>query len=329
MVTAKELELYRNDEVLKESELALQEYQYALNEYMYVESTIDSVLKLRLHASNIKVINESGNMDDLTLLTNAALNEAAEAKDANKVSLWQKFKNFLTRLWNSIQKLFTGVDTNAFKELQKKGGKIKVGSGIKELVDVAETVGNEMDRAKGAAGKIAAAISAVAGISVAGVGIKSWLSKKESEADIVDEDGNVIGKGGSVKEIDAAEAENLWNRAKNAVSKLFGKAKDEIDENAPVDQNTTEGTSILSKLGNIVTKYVIDPIGKGLAKVGLKKGNGAETQPNQQNTNQTTDQQPTQNQQAQAQGQQQTQQQSAQPAQPAQQQQNNNNNNAQ
>lgn len=322
MVTARELELYRNDEVLKESELALQEYQYALNEYMYVESTIDSVLKLRLHASNIKVINESGNMDDLALLTNAALNEAAEAADANKVSLWQKFKNFLTRLWNSIQKLFTGVDTNAFKELQKKGGKIKVGSGIKELVDAAETVGNEMDRAKGAAGKIAAAIGAVAGISITGVGIKSWLSKKESEADVVDEDGTVIGKG-SVKEIDAAEAENLLTRAKNAALKLFGKAKDEIDENAPVDQNTTEGTSILSKLGNLVTKYVVSPITKGLSKVGIKKDAATSNQTNQQNTEQTTEQQPTQNQQTQPQ--QQQNQQPAQPTQPVQQQQNNNN----
>ncbi len=272
MVTAMELKYYSENADLRESEMAYQEFMYAINEHAYVESMIENRLKLNLQAVNMKVINESGSMDDVVMLTNAALSEAADQNNANNESLWQKFKNFLTRLWNAVQKIFTGNDTEAYKKLVAANNKVRIPVIIDDTINTLTEASNKIKvTGKG----IAAALASIVGLTAGGFGIAEAVKKLKGKDN------------GETKEVPAAEADKKLNILKNLHDKFFGllaKNPEEIPDEKPADVDDTKlGES--SGIVATVTGWLENLMSKIKSAV-MKSGN---TNDQNANTNSGTD----------------------------------------
>ena len=260
MVTAMELKYYSENADLRESEMAYQEFMYAINEHAYVESMIENKLKLNLQAVNMKVINESGSMDDVVMLTNAALSEAADQNNANNESLWQKFKNFLTRLWNAVQKIFTGNDTEAYKKLVAANNKVRIPVIIDDTINTLTEASNKIKvTGKG----IAAALASIAGLTAGGVAIKNAIESLKGKDN------------GETKEVPAAEADKKLNILKSLHDKFFGllgKNPEEIPDQKPADVDDSK-LSESSGIVATVTGWIENLMSKIKSAV-MKSGSG-------------------------------------------------------
>ena len=167
---------------------ASKECEIALAECAYLEAMVDSKLAINLAKSELKCMQEStaeSYVSDLAYLFNEAEKEAEEKNEGILSKFVGAIKKFFINTWNSIQKLFTKENTEAWKKLHAE-----------ELV--AEDTGNLLDQ-------IEAAVNEAKGIDFKRFGKVGLIA-------------TLIGGGG-------AAAYANWDKIKEAIkpSKMNGK----------------------------------------------------------------------------------------------------------
>ncbi len=112
--------VYAMNEFEREMAIAEKVYDIAMSEVAYMEAMIDSKLRINMAKSELKVMQESSEescIGDLAYL----FNEAAKEAEAQSQGVFAKIKtsvvNFITSVWNSIQKLWSHQDTEAYQKM--------------------------------------------------------------------------------------------------------------------------------------------------------------------------------------------------------------------
>ena len=273
--------------------IAEKEYALAMNEIAHASAIIESSLELNMQRAELKVLKESGTELDLLYLYEAAGEDAQ--KNTNQQGFFSKMaaavKNFITKAWNAIQRIFTGKDTEAYKKLMNAQGKFKID--IPDPTEVLSNVENTLSSINAKTVGIGAAI----GASIIGlIGAIKAFKKKE---------GN--GEGAVLDENKGKTIISKINNITNHISSIFKKSEATPDEqvsytNEDGAKQETDTKGICGKLSEHIkdiTGWIAAKIHAGLSKIGIKSGDqGANPENNNGNGagngGQDT-QQPTQN----------------------------------
>ena len=215
--------------------IAEKEYALAMNEIAHASAIIESSLELNMQRAELKVLQESGNEMDLLYLYEAAGQDAQN--NANQQGFFSKMatavKNFITKVWNGIQKIFTGKNTEAYDKLMKAQGKIKLS--IPDPTEILNNVESGLSAINGkTAGIGLAAAASIGGIMAA---IKNFKNRENKEE-------NYIGITATVKIVDKTGVEM------EALTAAMVSALTIYDMCKAVDKRMViEGTHLLKKTG--------------------------------------------------------------------------------
>lgn len=259
MVSAIDLSLYQESEFLKECAIAGKAFDLVQNECAYLESMMTNKLKLNLQQAELKVITESGSMDDMVLLANAAITEAEEAKPSIFAKFWTGITTFFTNIWNSVQKLFTGENTEAWNKLHASPKKVRFDYDVKAITDAADKAVGEMKKGVGIKGIITGAVAAVAGGATIGVLIKNHKDQPKPV------------------EISGAEAVEVANKAKGIVSTITDFFKKTKPEEVPEAEQAEaqKQSNVFRTVLDFLNTHVIAPVAKAAGAIGGNKNAAA------------------------------------------------------
>ena len=240
--------VFAMDEFDREMTIAEKAFDIAMAEAAYLESMIDAKLKINMAKSELKVMTESTTesaQGDLVYL----FNEAGKEAEANKEGVFTKVKNavisFFVSVWNSIQKLFTKEDTEAYKKLQASKEKIKLPMNVKFLADKGEAIANALDTqepSEGKFGKVAKIIGATVAVG-GGVAGATALIKHMGEATTQE------------TEITKGEAVGILEKLKNMLPK-FQKSVQGVNDTPNDEGGATGVLNIFKKIGEWIGKAV-------------------------------------------------------------------------
>lgn len=250
--------------------IAEKEYALAMNEVAHAQAIIESSLELNMQRAELKVLQESGSELDLLYLYEAAGADASKNTENQGFlkKITDALKNAITTVWNAIQKVFTGKNTEAYDALQRAKGKVKL-----NIPDPSELLGTVESSLSGISGKSGPAIIAaiVAAIPVLGIAInKFWNRKNKGETCEVD-----ANKGNGLFATVQRILGHVDNIEKNVEAAPDEGEKDYKDENG----NTKKGnkTGLFSEISTKVKDAALkigNEIGSALQKIGCKLGIG-------------------------------------------------------
>lgn len=245
--------------------IAEKEYALAMNEIAHASAIIESSLELNMQRAELKVLQESGNEMDLLYLYEAAGQDAQN--NANQQGFFSKMatavKNFITKVWNGIQKIFTGKNTEAYDKLMKAQGKIKLS--IPDPTEILNNVESGLSAINGkTAGIGLAAAASIGGIIAA---IKNFKNRENKEENF----------------IDGAKAKGLLGiieRIKGHIDSIFKKGETSANEEVTYKDDAgaeqkTDTKGILGKICDAVkdaTGWVAGKITAGLSAIGIHAG---------------------------------------------------------
>lgn len=254
MVSNSDLALYQESEFLRECAVAEKNFELVRNECAYLESMMTNKLKLNLQQAELKVITESGSMDDMVLLANAAITEAEEAKPSIFAKFWTGFTTFLTNTWNAIQKVFTGKNTEAYNKLNSPNIKVRFNYDVKAITAAADQAVGEMKKGVGIKGAIAAAATAVVG----GLSIGAIIKKHKEAPKAV--------------ELTGTEAVEVADKAKGIFSTITDFMKkikpEEAAKEAEADTTTQSKVSIWQTVASFIRTHILDVVSNKIKELG-------------------------------------------------------------
>lgn len=269
--------------------IAEKEFQIAMNEIAHAEAIIESKLELNMQRAELKVLQESGTELDLIYLYEAAGDDADKQKDEQGIisKIITAIKNFWTKAWNGLQRIFTGKDTEAYQKLMKKGGKFNI-----NIPDPSEMM-NQVE-------------NAVSGLTTKTVGIGASIAA--AIASIIIFINKLKKKGNAEVEISVDKANNMVQKSNSLLDKLplIGNLinkdpkKDEKNTVNGDDSGEKDATGLFGLLTTKLKEFatlISTPIKAGLAKLGINvdgNNNSNQAQPtadgNGGNPTPTTDQ---------------------------------------
>ena len=263
-----------------ERELAVAEkaYDIAISEIAYMEAMIDSKLIINMAKSELKVMQESSAescVGDLAYL----FNEAAKEANAQSEGIFAKIKtsvlNFITSVWNSIQKLWSHQDTEAYKKMMASKQKYTAPCNIGFFMNTAEEINGLASGGVAGAGSklksVATKIGAAAGITIGALSVKGIYDAIKTQSETPTEC-----TGGQLAQ---------WNeqlKKLNIFTKFFNSTKNmnDAEEPAPTpdadvkDENKADNSgSWLAKLMQLMTSFG-SKITKFIESVASKFKNG-------------------------------------------------------
>ena len=144
------------------------EFEIAMREADFMLEMVDAKYEFNTMRADLKVYNESGDINDLSALYTEAGNEATQSKEGILSKIINGIKNFISNIINGIKKLFTGESKNIPDDTPVKGGK-----------GLAEFGQNLMDAAKEHAGLIAF-------VTATGLGVVAY-NKFNKQRDKIDQ----------------------------------------------------------------------------------------------------------------------------------------------
>lgn len=258
-----------------ERELAVAEkaYDIAMSEIAYMEAMIDSKLRINMAKSELKVMQESSAescVGDLAYL----FNEAAKEANAQSEGIFAKIKtsvlNFITSVWNSIQKLWSHQDTEAYKKMMASKQKYTAPCNIGFFMNTAEEInGLASGGVTGAVSKVksvATKIGAAAGITVGALSVKGIYDAIKAQSETPTEC-----TGGQLAQ---------WNeqlKKLNIFTKFFNSTKNMNDAEEPAsapddakDENKAENSvswlaklmQLMTSFGSKITKFIASVVDK-------------------------------------------------------------------
>ena len=209
--------VFTMDEFEREMTIAEKAYDIAMSEVAYLEAMIDAKLKINMAKSEYKVMTES-TMEtakgDLVYL----YNEAGKEQEANQQGLFEKVKQavvtFFVSAWNAIQKVFTKVDTEAYKKLQ---GKVTFPMDVKFLADKGGTLADALDDVEPSDSKIVKIAKIVGAVGVTAGGIAGINALINHTKEAVHKETTVDG---SEVEGIVAKLRNIFPKFSNAAKNL-------------------------------------------------------------------------------------------------------------
>jgi hypothetical protein len=285
--------VFAMSDVGREIAIAEKQYDIAAKEIAFLEAMSDSKLQINIAKSELKVMMESTEdrmVSDFVYLVKEASNDNKQGDESLIQRIGRTIHELFTKVWNAIQKIFTGKNTEAYNKLKQSKDQIELGFNLQTL----EKAINEISE-----------------------GVKqpaSWLAANGTKLI-----GLVTGTGIVAVAIDVLHkperAKERITYAKSYVLETFEKIKEkipfinkkseEMEKNPPAtDENSKEGASIFQKitapiasvvgsLGNLIDSWVKKLTGKGSDEEGAKPdenqgngdGNGPTTGNNGQNGN--------------------------------------------
>ena len=252
--------------------IAEKEYALAMNEIAHASAIIESSLELNMQRAELKVLKESGTELDLLYLYEAA---GADAQNnADQQGFFSKManavKNFITKAWNGIQKIFTGKDTEAYQKLMKAQGKVKLS--IPDPTELLNSVESGLSTINAKTVSIGlAAAGSIVGIFAA---IKNFKNRENKNEESYADEGKMKGMLGAIDRI-TGHIDSLLNKGKTSTN-------DSVtynDENGAEQKTDTRG--ILGKICNAVqdaTGWVASKIWAGLNAIGIHSSEGKNNQ---------------------------------------------------
>lgn len=205
------------DEFEREMTIAEKAYDIAMSEVAYLEAMIDAKLKINMAKSEYKVMTESTAetaQGDLVYL----YNEAGKEQEASQEGLFTKVKNavisFFVSAWNAIQKVFTKVDTEAYKKLK---GKVTFPMDVKFLADKGSTLADALDDVEPSDSKIVKIAKIVGAVGVTAGGIAGINALINHTKEAVHKETTVDG---SEVEGIVAKLRNIFPKFSNAAKNL-------------------------------------------------------------------------------------------------------------
>ncbi len=166
--------VFTMDEIGREFVIAEKAYDIAMAEVAFMESMIDSRLKINRAKSELKVMTESTEdtcTGDLAYL----FNEAAKDAEVSGEGIFTKVKNavvnFFVSTWNTIQKIFTKKDTEAYKRVKGSKAVVKLPMNAKFFANVGDAVCGTAADGKTTGEKIGAVAKILGITTAAGAGL--------------------------------------------------------------------------------------------------------------------------------------------------------------
>ena len=247
--------VFAMDELSREFTVAEKELDIQFAEIAYMEAMIDAKLKINMAKSELKVMCESTEehaQGDLVYL----YNEAAKEAEANGESIFVKAKNavvsFFISAWNSIQKVFTKHDTEAYTKLKASKAKVKLPMDVaffanagSECCDIASGNGSILDKAKGFVKAFGIPVAAGAGAFGAFATIRNKCKEKAS----------------TPVEMTEAEAVGVLEKLKNLMGKFVNPVKSITEDKDSEAQEKGIASKFFNFLGDI-GKYISSAISK-------------------------------------------------------------------
>ena len=223
--------VFAMDSYDKEIAVAEKAYEIEMSEVAYLEAMVDAKLKINLARSEYKVMTESTAetaAGDLCYLYNEAAKEAEE----NSESFLTKAKNavisFFTTVWNAIQKVFTKVDTEAYKALKASKEKVNLPCNASYIADKGEKIAAALE-GNGNIVKKAIAVAAALGVTIGGgVTLKNAIDRAKEE-------------GSKPTAILKSDAIQLLERIKDLPKRLMNAIKGTNENDAPTGDDTAKG----------------------------------------------------------------------------------------
>lgn len=223
--------VFAMDSYDREIAVAEKAFEIEMSEVAYLEAMVDAKLKINLARSEYKVMTESTAetaAGDLCYLYNEAAKEAEE----NATGFLTKAKNavitFFTTVWNSIQKVFTKVDTEAYKALKASKEKVNLPCNASYIADKGEKIAAALE-GNGNIVKKAIAVAAALGVTIGGgVTIKNAIDRAKEE-------------GSKPTTILKSDAIQLLERIKDLPGRLLNAIKGVNENDAPEGDNAANG----------------------------------------------------------------------------------------
>lgn len=225
-------------EFMKEMFIAEKAYNIDMAEIAMTESVINAQLQINLARSEVRVMMESADVSDLFFLVEEAANDANEQKENIFLRMFRSIGNFFVTVANSIQKLFTGKNLEAYNNILKKKGKVAIPKGINQVLEDVEGALNKTEQVISSNGKdIAKIIAAVAAAITASGGAFAFYNKSRKSAE--------------TEEVPATKGKSILDRAKELVSRI-GKAFVEFGNLKKGDNSANSGNPIPHVEGEVV-----------------------------------------------------------------------------
>lgn len=223
--------VFAMDSYDREIAVAEKAFEIEMSEVAYLEAMVDAKLKINLARSEYKVMTESTAetaAGDLCYLYNEAAKEAEE----NATGFLTKAKNavitFFTTVWNAIQKVFTKVDTEAYKALKASKEKVNLPCNASYIADKGEKIAAALE-GNGNIAKKAIAVAAALGVTLGGgITLKNAIDRAKEE-------------GSKPTTILKSDAIQLLERIKDLPKRLLSAIKGTNENDAPAGDEAAKG----------------------------------------------------------------------------------------
>lgn len=166
------------EEYEKEMAVANRQFEIAMTEAAMMAENTARQLRVNAALSELKVMEESGTASDLADLLLEAGEEAAQENRGILAKVFTAIGNFFTRLFNSIQKIFTGKNTAKYNELIQKNTKVQVDSTTPKLMEALQQALPQLDQAGQDDGTFVKKIVGIVGGGAAAAGALFAIWKK-------------------------------------------------------------------------------------------------------------------------------------------------------
>lgn len=249
-------EVYDMDFVSREFALADKEYEVGMMEVAYMEMLLDNKLTLNKARAELKVMTESSKeyaIGDLIYMYNEAAKEVSAQAENIFARAWKTAVGWFVKIWNTIQKVFTGKNTEAYEKLKSENKTFKFPFNPRKLAEsskkIADGISQIPDNIDGNAdtestfSKILTGAAIVAAGGTAGVGaikLIKGFNPKDEETEV---------KGGEAPGILGTLSES-FHKITAKIQKLKLNSKSDATNGTPDGQNPSGDNGSNPKSGD-------------------------------------------------------------------------------